>query len=635
MINNFFKDIFKEKINILGLFIAFVCAYMTIPNYFELNLMPLSSAKELWLSLDPSWGISLNYFKIKNLTWGSDIAFTYGPLSHLCTRVGWGENKFSFLFFDIFIFLNYLSILFISFKKSSNKIITTLIILGVSLIIPIWIGATNAIVLMLMLCFWIRLSLDKPRGFYYLFQVIIVTLLFYIKFNTGLIVLPLFYSGIFCNLWYKNGNKILIWAYSIIPIILIVLLSFPLKVSLFDYIKSGIEIISGYNDVMFLENQIPNSLSYVLFIVLALVSVIIFNLLSFNNKKWIRINTVLFLFSTSLFVIYKQAFVRADMGHIKEFFIHIPLLILCNIDFHKRFKYSYLKIILLLGLITPFYFTFVYQETTIEIKSKFSKDQYIKRFNTFNETSGLFIYNNNIPLPEDIKARIGLNTVDVYPWNIQLLIENKLNYLPRPAFQSYTAYTPFLEELNFKHYNSSKAPEYVIYDFASIDGRYPLFDESKINLVLLRNYKLAEVFDYDNRKVVLLKKKTNFSPIRFEKVREYAMILNTTLTPKKDIYYEIVLYPNVFAKINTIFTHAPEIRLEIQLEDGNRADYRTSKLLLESGFFSEKFVANTENFADIFGRENKNQEIKNYKIRPLKASLFKNKIRVIEYKIIQ
>lgn len=635
MINNFFKDIFKEKINILGLFIAFVCAYMTIPNYFELNLMPLSSAKELWLSLDPSWGISLNYFKIKNLTWGSDIAFTYGPLSHLCTRVGWGENKLSFLLFDIFIFINYLSIFFLSFKRSSNKIITTLIIFGVCLIIPIWIGVTNAIVLMIMLCFWIRLSLDKPRFIYYLFQIIIVTLLFYIKFNTGLIILPLFYSGIFCNLWYKNGNKVLILIYSIIPIISILLLSYPLKVSLFDYIKSGTEIISGYNDVMFLENQIPSSFNYVLLITLALGAVIVLNLLSLNNKKWIRIVTILFLFGTSLFVIYKQAFVRADIGHIKEFFIFIPLLILCNIDLHKQFKYSCLKISLLIGLLTPFYFTFVYQKTAVEIKAKFPKDQYVQRFNTFTETSGLFIHTNNIPLPDAIKSKIGLSTVDVYPWNVQLLLENKLNYLPRPIFQSYTAYTPFLEELNFNHYNSSKAPEYVIYDFASIDGRYPLFDESKMNLVLLRNYELSEVFDYDNRKVVLLKKKTNFKPIRFEKIREYAMILNTPLSPKKDIYYEVVLYNTVFGKINSIFTHASEIRLEVQLEDGNLGDYRTSKLLLESGFFSEIFIANTENFANVFNQGNKNQRVKNYNFRPLTASLFKNKIRVIEYKIIQ
>jgi hypothetical protein len=63
------KNIFKNKINVLSFFVAFLGAFMLFPNYFEAYVMPLPLSKDLWMSLDPSWGIALNYVKLKNLTY--------------------------------------------------------------------------------------------------------------------------------------------------------------------------------------------------------------------------------------------------------------------------------------------------------------------------------------------------------------------------------------------------------------------------------------------------------------------------------------------------------------------------------------------------------------------------------------
>jgi hypothetical protein len=150
--------IFKDKINIWSFFIAFLAAFMLIPNYFEANVTPLPLAHDLWMSLDPSWGIAMNYVKIKNLTWGTDVAFTYGPLAHFCTRIGWGESRFSFMLFDLFIFINYFAVFFLSFKNSKNKLFSLFAIFTVVIIFPLWTGSANSLVLMAFLIFWIRMS---------------------------------------------------------------------------------------------------------------------------------------------------------------------------------------------------------------------------------------------------------------------------------------------------------------------------------------------------------------------------------------------------------------------------------------------------------------------------------------------
>jgi len=630
------KNIFKDKINVLSFFIAFLGAFMLIPNYFEADVMPLTFAHDLWMSLDPSWGIAMNYVKIKNLTWGTDVAFTYGPLAHFCTRVGWGETRLSFLLFDLFMFVNYFAVFFISLKNSNNKPITLLTIIAVCAIFPLWIGAANALVLMAFLIFWIRMSLDHPKPIYYIFQIAIITLVFFIKFNTGLIAFPLFIAGICCNLITKNGNKVALISYLIVPFIFITIMSNLLNVALIPYIKAGFELVSGYNDIMFSDNQLKSSLTFAIAIALLFSGVLISNSYSNQKKDWIKSGTVLFLFGTSVFVLYKQAFVRADVGHINDFFFYILLLTLCSFDLHHALKNWISKAVFLVAMALPFYFLFVAQENQILIKAKFPKANYISRCEAFTSTSGMFLFDNNCKFPASVLSKIGNKTVDVYPWNIQLIIENKLNYLPRPVLQSYTVYTPYLEQLDFNHYNNdATAPEFVVYDFITIDGRYPLFDESKINLALLRNYQVADFFDFDGRKVLLLQKKKEFKPISFEKTNEYAMLLNSPLVPKKGIYYEIGIYNSITGKIVSLFNHAPEIRLEIKLKSGSLLDYRTSKLMLETGLFSDKYFNETKSFKANFDPINDNQDIKYYNFKPLNPSSFKDKIRITEYKITQ
>jgi hypothetical protein len=627
------KIFFKDKTNVIGFIIAFFGAYMMIPNYFEANLYPIQSSKELWMSLDPSWGIGLNYVKIKNLTWGTDFAFTYGPLAHFCTRVGWGSSKLSFLIFDFFMFINFFALYAFSFYKSKNKISTLILILLVTLIMPLWIGAANSLILLAFLVFWIRLSLDSTKPIFYVFQILILILLFFLKFNTGLIAFPFFVVGIFCNFYYTRNKSLLL--YLIIPVILILLLSSIFNVQLISYITSGLEIVSGYNDVMYLENQIPGSFTYLLIIIMLLLLLLTINIFKFGKQYFVRFITILFLFCTSIFVLYKQAFVRADQGHIKEFFMYVFIIVLCNVDLHIKHKFKFLNFLFIGTLLIPVYFLLFTQNYNVEFNKKLTKSEYISSLKKFTSTSGLTIFSNSIEIPFSIKQKITKSTVDIFPWNIQSLLENKLNYLPRPVFQSYSAYTPYLENMNFEHYNSEKSPEFVIYDFASIDGRYPLFDESKVSLSLLLNYTLVEEFIYDNRKLLLLQRKVNFKKIVFQKLKEYAMELHSPLVPKKGIYYEIGIYNNFKGKIISALEHAPEINLEIKTSDGQKIVFRTSKSLLKTGIFSKKYIKDNQNFSSFINNYENNLDVIFYNFAPIKPNMFKDKIKITEYKITQ
>ena len=627
------KQFFGNKVNWLGILLALTCAFIHLPRYFEVYFPPLTPSPDVWWGLDLSWILTLNYVNIKELIWGTDFAFTYGPLSYLSTRLGWGTNGNALILFDIFFYLNLFLVYFISFAKSSNKIITALLIVGYTLLIPVHIGSSTALILLAFLVFWIRQSINKPRFVYYIFQIILLFLLFFIKFNTGLIAFPLFFTGLLYNLISKREKSYWLLLYAITPIIIIVSACGLLNVDLLNYVKTALEIVSGYNDVMYLDHKFSRRL-LALFVVFS--TLFILGHRTFNERKTNLVkNSALFIiYGIPMFVLYKSGFVR---GLETEFFIFSVLLILSMQDLHFENYKKYSSIIVALCVLGSFGIVYLDNGTKLPFETTNKIDKfYLQGIKDFTPISGLHIIPSPNEFPFSVKAKIGVSTVDIYPWNTQLLFENKLNFSPRPVFQAYTAYTKTLEEMNFNHYNSmEKAPEFVIYEFLAIDQRYPLFDEPKVNLCLIKNYTPVEMFDFQNRKFILLQKRNDFRPIKLEKVNEYAMESESPLAPKKDIFYEIGVYNSMIGSLVSIIDHAPELSLEIKTKTSS--EYRTGKKLLESGVFLEQKINKTEDFYSLFFADSlaKMEQVKFYNFKPKSPTLFKDKIRITEYKITQ
>lgn len=87
-------------------------------------------------------------------------------------------------------------------------------------------------------------------------------------------------------------------------------------------------------------------------------------------------------------------------------------------------------------------------------------------------------------LPEAQRRLIGGATIDTYPWEASYVYANQLNWTPRPIFQSYATYTPWLDQQNAAFFAAPRAPEFLLWHtavpgnfIASIDGRYLPSDE--------------------------------------------------------------------------------------------------------------------------------------------------------------
>lgn len=93
-------------------------------------------------------------------------------------------------------------------------------------------------------------------------------------------------------------------------------------------------------------------------------------------------------------------------------------------------------------------------------------------------------------------------TADVYPFSQALALPLGLTCRARPIFQSYSAYTPKLAQMNATHLRSDRAADYIFFDVSTIDGRFASQDDSLSWPELLTRYDITGMAG----KYILMKK---------------------------------------------------------------------------------------------------------------------------------
>jgi hypothetical protein len=110
-------------------------------------------------------------------------------------------------------------------------------------------------------------------------------------------------------------------------------------------------------------------------------------------------------------------------------------------------------------------------------------------------------------LPDSVRARIGDEPTDVYPWESLYVAANDLSWTNRPSPASFATYSPGLDRRNTRFLASAEAPTYVLWHLErgvySIHRRHVFWDEPETLRALVSSYSLASDEDEE---VLLLKK---------------------------------------------------------------------------------------------------------------------------------
>jgi hypothetical protein len=179
-----------------------------------------------------------------------------------------------------------------------------------------------------------------------------------------------------------------------------------------------------------------------------------------------------------------------------------------------------------------------------------------------------------------------------------VLFANRVEWRPRPVFQSYVAYTPSLLRLNADSYLAPGAPVNVLFAVEPWSNRYPNLDDALMWPILLTRFDIVDV-----RGQYLLLKPTRAREYRLHSLREVDARLGedvgVPLGGSDLIWVSIDVQPSILGYLNAILFKPPPIFLETSMLTGEQEVYRLPRSMARTGFLLSPAVATTSDFGEL------------------------------------
>lgn len=674
----------KLKLVILinyGLSKLFVLVKFVILVFIVTILLPdfTNTNKEsftLFIGLDPSWHVGLQLAYENNLKFGSDIVFTFGPLSYLATKTNIISPNYSFVLFGIFQLFVILFALYEFSIRNKDSLPNFILLLIISLILNPILDFTPFFFIFFSIAFLLHFFNSKKILYLYI-SYSISLIAFYVKIDSGFPLLILNICA-FIPLSFFKINRKKLYLFSIYTIVLLGLSAFFLNVNLPGYIIGGFNMIKGYNVAMYYIIPIEEIFIFKSVILIMLSYGVYFLILIYKSNFNIAEIFKCFILFALLFVFYKKGFTRFSDGNLHYCFLGYLIIASLSILFtgkNKKMKLIPLSLLLAICLIKPqigksysptksYYFNNCYKTlstitdmvkwdlTKTSLKFEFTdfinRDELYDAFSQYKknqESNAVFrqafnsLHKNGyvhkryrkinkhrnflkfFHLPNRFIQKLKGKTVDIFTMDLHHVYYNKLNYNPRPVFQCYAAYTRYLDNLNASFIaNSDKSPEFVLWNgYRAIDNKSGIWESPNTYLNLIENYIYNDVA-YSGTKpwvILLEKREKSFKFIsKLKKTTKYKInqSFNVPMCKNELTFASIQIEQTLLGKLKSLFLTASPIYAEMVLDNGTTAKHRLIPELINNKIIFNKYVEfNGKEDDFIYMFKNKFSEMTNIK----------------------
>lgn len=559
------------------------------------------SISTLHYGLDQSWEYALNLFFRDGRLWGHSVIFTYGPLGFLLKPLPIGNNILWALIFWIVITV-FACILFsyVMFSRKLADFNSRYTNLFASFIL-FYLGAglfraldsqhiiTFLMLSLLSICWWIE---DCK---FFVIACALAVLSMFMKFNHGaenFIMLVIFTCLV---IFRRRGVLHYVIALCCVPVLFAVcfLIYNPSFSELVYYIRGAYEISSGYNFAMsFPLQSLGMSIIY-----MSLFAVILFIILQrFSFFRTRHSLSHIMIFAASLFMLFKHGFVRAHNYHefAQLFYVYTSLYILfmkdelaVSIKFDRFMKSCmcilFCSTLLMSCLITTDTLSAKLESLSINphISEKIfyhTKTFLANPLTTFIEQVKAVRIHDKVQddrkfhMPESIKHNISGQSFAVYPWEISYIADMHDNYKTMPIFQAYSAYTVWLDEQNAKFFaDDNTAPNFVIFNLNSIDGRFALLECPQTWLEIFRHYRINMISSDDISVHDFLLERRRPQKLITRKISTERFSRDEKISiPDTKSYCLMNLHMpmNLTGKLAKLFFKLPEVFMTVEFDDG-------------------------------------------------------------------
>src|SRR5258708_634247 len=185
------------------------------------------------------------------------------------------------------------------------------------------------------------------------------------------------------------------------------------------------------------------------------------------------------------------------------------------------------------------------------------------------------------------KTKVGTSSLDVIGFEQGVALFNGFNYQPRPVFQSYSAYTPYLSRLNYDYFASERAPDFALFKLETIDGRLHTMDDSQVLRLLIQRYTYLfteEGFTlWQRRPGPFDASAYEPKPIRSATIR-LGQKLNVADLARQNLWVEIDYEFSLLGKLRRFLFKPPLVQLRITDDRGFETVHRLPQPIGRTGF---------------------------------------------------
>ncbi len=564
--------------------------------------------------VDDSWGGVLIFAHEKGWQFGRDIAFTYGPLGIFSVTGFSPAMGLPRLLFELLLSYGVAAgLCLLAWRMTPGR---RWALLGFFLVIsaPIHWGGDDLLIDLGLLFWGLLCWLESGRRLtvfaYGLAGVAAMCAL--IKF-TMLVVAAMTVAAVACDLALRGGRRL---AAGILAVFVLgylagwVCLGQSLT-GLGPYLRTSLAISGGYNLAMGLERfSWTGGFAAVVTAMAAVVIRVMTASLPGAGHVRPRRGLLLAWLAGLLFLEWKYGFVRADDDHVSCFAGFVPMVALAVAAVPSAARRAagweraatfgcVLLAAMLVHCVVP---DFLRKECTLvpkrlgqNVGSLLRPADYLREKSTaYREAQ------SRAQLPK-CRGLIGRGTTDVFGFNQMFALYNELNYLPRPMFQSYSAYNRPLMELNERFYDSVNSPEFVLFNLNPIDGRFPPLEDAFVLRSLLLNYQLAGAEgDF------LVLHRTQAATARLRLVGEGDVSAGEAIRlgeyEDTNLWMEIRLQPTWPGDVRRVLYKPPDAQLGVWIaaDSSPGKTFRAPQPMLAAGFLASPLVLDNHDVANLY-----------------------------------
>lgn len=561
--------------------------------------------------LDPSWSGVLVYAHEKGMQFGRDIIFTYGPLGFLSVASFLPEVAGLRIVFEIVVGIWIATgICLLAWRM---PVPWRVAMLGYFLFVSMplhWGG--DALLIDVGIFAWGLLCLLESGARLPIFALALIILVA----AGALVKFTFFVSGLFtigvlaCDLAIR-GKRLLAGSIIVGTLVAIAFgwLLLGQRISgLGDFLSTSYAMANGYNAAMGTEF---GDMVLVLIMLAATLAAACVRC-ALMPVAAVRKCLVLIWIMGLLYVNWKHVCVRADYYHMELLFAFMPIVAISVEALpairHRAALWSSLGILICLfvsvaiirGQFDESFFPFncvkqACSNMTGNLGMILRPAQYVQR-----KTEAFQAEEKVEQLPR-IRTAVAEATVDVFGYSQSYALFNKINYHPRPVFQSYMAYSRATMEANDRFYLSDKAPEFVIFELAPIGGRFPPVEDAHVLRDLLVRYQpvLSEEHFLLLRHSGMVKPELTLIKEGIVSAGEPIELQNLRQT---NIWLEIELQPSLPGRLQQFFYKPASVRLVIQRrsEGASELAFPVPAAMLSAGFVAGPIVLDKDDVKRVY-----------------------------------